>query len=486
MMCLFIYFTGVLFFNLVDQSNCFLVSTIFIPVTQIHDELVHIDNTTVTSICWSNITYSTPIDWSQTALFNNHCTLRSAWYLCQYLSQQSSTATKCVIEISPALSLGVPDTSISWNSTIGELLWLNSSSSTNNNLEIEIQGNGVSISGTYANMTTTAKNLNQSRVVKWSEFPLTTSGLTATYADSIGTSSASVNICGADDMGLMLVFSSCKADGGSVSGDTYFWLYEENTDGSHILLEENDDYCSRGSYISYAIAPKTSCKTYTLDVECHYSTSGSCSANVVFHVYELPLASRFISLSNSNSSRSLDSSRLVLKNMTMSGFGASYLDGGVIYVEDSTSLSLENTTFTSNQGRNGGVILRHYDEGNTGTLQIQGCSFVGNTAGYMGGAITVSSSTVSTMSHAVNVMDCIFTNNHAGSGGAISIGTFVNDVTISSSYFTSNTAYYGGSMYIYENNTNIQLSRLTFSNDYALSTGGSIRIESYNHDISLS
>ena len=494
------FIIGTVLLFLLLPSQIAVSSTVHIAVTDSRDF----------DFSSSNCSYQeSSLNWSEIDAVNTVCSIRSAWSLCHGLvtdyNFSSPALNHCVIEISPSLS----QFGISWNSTLGELPWYHSKSGISgeafkSNATIEIQGHGVTIRGDGSEVYISSSNdkiSSGSSLVQSSEFPLTTSGLSANYADSIGSTTGSVEICQSfgttdhSDNGLLLEFSSCIADGGQANGDTYFSLYEEDmVTNAMALVEENDDYCSLGSYISYAIPPlsthdnTTVCKRFTLEVECHYSTIESCNATVQFNLYRLPVASRFIAFysddDNQDSASSFNGNMsLILSNLTLSGFGGSYLDGGAVYVEEGLSLEIDACTLTGNQGRNGGAIYKILSPNKDGeNVMVKDSVITNNTAGYMGGGVYVTGPSVGSSCY-VDLSNNTWYSNHATHGGAIAIDSFVSNVFLTSSSFDSNTAYYGGSIYIHENNTGLMLDTLSFSKDYALSTGGSIRIESNNQDI---
>ena len=139
------------------------------------------------------------------------------------------------------------------------------------------------------------------------------------------------------------------------------------------------------------------------------------------------------------------------------GSGAVYSSG----TSTAGSLTVNNCIFTGNTGSSGAAI-RNY-----GTpVTVNGCTFLNNTAGDMGGAIFINSGVLT-------VNDSTFTGNTANNkGGAIHTGQatpctlIVNDST-----FTDNTAPDGGAVYV--NSGTSTITGCTFSGNTA-TNGGAI------------
>ena len=140
-------------------------------------------------------------------------------------------------------------------------------------------------------------------------------------------------------------------------------------------------------------------------------------------------------------------------------------DGGAIYNSDDT-LTVNNSTFIGNTAKigDGGAIHNEY-----GTLNINGSNFTNNTApnddGY-GGAIYNYGGTLT-------VTGSKFIGNIAGtdnSGGAIYNGY---NLTVNNSTFTGNTATNDGGA-IYTGDYNLSVNNSTFTGNTATNDGGAI------------
>ena len=130
----------------------------------------------------------------------------------------------------------------------------------------------------------------------------------------------------------------------------------------------------------------------------------------------------------------------VIKNSRSTGTGTNY--GGAIYSTNTGTLTIINSTFSSNLAdTNGGAI---YADGN---VTIIGSTFSSNTATQDGGAIYTNSN--------LYITNSSFTSNTAnmantGAGGAICQGdssTLGLDLIISNSIFTSNRGQHGGALW---------------------------------------
>ncbi|VAW32475.1 hypothetical protein MNBD_CHLOROFLEXI01-3291 [hydrothermal vent metagenome] len=220
-----------------------------------------------------------------------------------------------------------------------------------------------------------------------------------------------------------------------------------------------------------------------------------------------------ITLSGSGSTRLFNlqnGATLALQNITLQdGFSSS--NGGAIYVERLSTLTLSNSAINNSTAANGGAIaLNGWGSGDAGgTLTVTDSSFSGNIStaaaipggGNGGGALyitggstaTISSSTFSN-NQSVNgggihilganltVTDSIFNGNVAdnsaggGGGGAIYVdGTknFSGTIDIASSSFTGNHSnQLGGAIFSFpEGNGSTLIDQSLFDGNYALGSG---------------
>lgn len=168
--------------------------------------------------------------------------------------------------------------------------------------------------------------------------------------------------------------------------------------------------------------------------------------------------------------------------------GVGDMDGGAITNNDGATLTIDDSSFIDNRAEEesaGGAIENAFGVGTTGALTISGSTFVGNTAGSLGGAIE-SGSVDGTGT--VSISDSSFSDNTtAGSGGAIDSGDDggTGDLTISGSSFTDNkangtdqTAGVSGGGAITSGDTHgtgtVTVTDSTFSGNTAAASGGAI------------
>jgi CSLREA domain-containing protein len=156
-------------------------------------------------------------------------------------------------------------------------------------------------------------------------------------------------------------------------------------------------------------------------------------------------------------------------DLTIDGAGHTITISGndavrVFYVASGASLTLQNLTLTHGRTENhdgGGVE-------NNGTLRVTGCTFSYNVAGYSGGAIANSGT--------LTVTDTTFTNNGTGfySGGGVNNRNGAT-ATITGSSFLVNRAEVGGAIH---NIGSLNVRDCTFGFNTAGSRGGAIANES--------
>ena len=116
---------------------------------------------------------------------------------------------------------------------------------------------------------------------------------------------------------------------------------------------------------------------------------------------------------------------VVISGLTMNGGNAEGGDGGAVYDDSSSTVTLQNDTFTSNTAAFGGAV---FGDLLAGSLVISCCTFTGNTAS-SGGAVAYQGV------GSVAVANSTFTHNTANDsqgdgaeGGAIAIGSFASQL----------------------------------------------------------
>ena len=156
-------------------------------------------------------------------------------------------------------------------------------------------------------------------------------------------------------------------------------------------------------------------------------------------------------------------------NVTISGLALTGGNGGAIFLDGATSLTLTNTLVSGNTSgnRGGGVFVR-----NATSVSITGSTVSGNTstsgAGGGGlflyrvsGSITISSSTVS--------------GNTAPRGGGIKLYDTSGPTTISDSTISGNTSSFaGGGIFLYKPSAPVTIQRSTISGNSATVEGGGL------------
>ena len=145
----------------------------------------------------------------------------------------------------------------------------------------------------------------------------------------------------------------------------------------------------------------------------------------------------FYSASSGGGVLNLKSASLNVENTKFknNAVGVNY-NGGAIYMDTNSSLTLDSkTSFENNSAKNGGAI---YLGNNSSTLDLGGASFDSNTAINQGGAVYVGTYKVD---ETLSIRGGKFTNNTAVQGGALFLPNDVNrEVYIGNATFTSNKA----------------------------------------------
>ena len=181
--------------------------------------------------------------------------------------------------------------------------------------------------------------------------------------------------------------------------------------------------------------------------------------------------------------------------LTITGNGHSVvLDGGnsahLITLNSGGSLTLEQLTLqnAANSSSFGGAI-----QNNGGTLNIDGCSFIDDTANYggaigsdTGSVVTITDSTFQGNSATVNggaltndgtmsIAGSTFSSNSAANGGALA---YISSTTVSGTTFDQNkaTSGVGGAIYLFEQGGPVSstISQSTFDHNTAATQGGAI------------
>ena len=144
-------------------------------------------------------------------------------------------------------------------------------------------------------------------------------------------------------------------------------------------------------------------------------------------------------------------SSTAVSGLTLTGGSASY--GGAFYVNDGSSLNLNEMVLESNQASGNGGAIEVFD----GDLYAVDSSFTNNSATYNGGAIAVTEGTA-------RIVQSQFESNSAELGGALQVNFYSFDgntptaggpppapelvarLAVESSFLTGNQAFYGGAI----------------------------------------
>lgn len=194
-----------------------------------------------------------------------------------------------------------------------------------------------------------------------------------------------------------------------------------------------------------------------------------------------------ITLSGGGSSRIFNiqnGAAVTIRNLTIAN-GYSSADGGGIYAERLSTLTIENSTLTGNTGHNGGGIATNgWGANDAGVvLTVSGSTFNNNTAtaaalpggGNGGGGIYLSGGSAAT------VTDSTFNGNQSQNGGAIHLlHSNLHTVNVAfNNNVANNTAGGGGGGAIYMDGTKglsgeLRIERTTFNGNSTNQLGGAI------------
>ena len=195
-----------------------------------------------------------------------------------------------------------------------------------------------------------------------------------------------------------------------------------------------------------------------------------------------------ITISGGNSTRIFNvqnGADVILRNITITNGNAGGSNGGGMYVERLSTLTVENSTFSNNTGYNGGGIATNgWGANDTGVaVTISDSAFNNNVAtagaipggGNGGGGIYLSGGSAAT------ITDSTFTGNQSVNGGAIHLlhaNLFLTDVTFTGNV-ANNTAGGGGGGAIYMDGTKsmageVRVNTSTFTGNITNQLGGAI------------
>jgi len=192
--------------------------------------------------------------------------------------------------------------------------------------------------------------------------------------------------------------------------------------------------------------------------------------NVAAGTYDLSAGALYYSPGDTGSGFGSDNHALTIQG---AGTGATILDGG-----DATQNLVLDTTLISDSGAHitvRGITAQNARTGpslsvrtNAASITVREAEFKDNTSGYGAGAY------LRTLTGAVTIASCIFTNNAAdtGAGGGLMVDTSNTPVLLTNSIFNNNWADEdGGGAYLYTLNNTITATNNTFTNNYARDRG---------------
>ena len=166
---------------------------------------------------------------------------------------------------------------------------------------------------------------------------------------------------------------------------------------------------------------------------------------------------------------------IIFTNAISYGTGAAV----TLPIKTSNTYKFNNCQFISNTARQGPAIYIYDGDGQRPVLDIKNSYFYDNVASEYGGALMLYGKYIST-----TINNCIFANNVASDGGAISNYFYDNGVSsyykfeVSSSNFINNRATTGGAIYHNIYGKGIHLDECNFIGNNA-TNGGSIYIQKY-------
>lgn len=158
-----------------------------------------------------------------------------------------------------------------------------------------------------------------------------------------------------------------------------------------------------------------------------------------------------------------NSGSLIINDSTFSGNLCSH-SGGAVY-SGGIALTINNCVFSRNSSYGNGGAIDFYTY-SRGQLTLTNCTFANNTASFNGGALSAGST--------VTIAGCVFSGNHAESGGGVFISEF-GTITVNATTFSDNVATMGsGGAYEASSSGSQSLSNSTIANNQATQNGGGI------------
>ena len=168
-----------------------------------------------------------------------------------------------------------------------------------------------------------------------------------------------------------------------------------------------------------------------------------------------------------------DKGTLIIKNGTITGANAQ-TDGGALYITNSSTIKIDNVTFSNNKGINGGAIKSYGGH----IIISNGSKFINNSLQKYGngGAMQIAATVGNSL---VEISNTTFEGNSSMMGGAISISSNNPDYTaklvVKNSKFNKNVASVsGGAIHTSGRYTFYDIENVTFDGNKAKTYGGAI------------
>ena len=164
---------------------------------------------------------------------------------------------------------------------------------------------------------------------------------------------------------------------------------------------------------------------------------------------------------------------LTIKDGIITGANAQY-DGGALHITESSTIKIDNVTFSNNKGINGGAIKSFGGH----IIISNGSKFINNSLQKygVGGAIQIAATASNSL---VEISDTTFEGNSSMMGGAISISSnnpvFTAKLVVKNSKFNKNAASSsGGAIHTSGRYTFYVIENVTFDGNQAKTYGGAI------------
>jgi hypothetical protein len=169
---------------------------------------------------------------------------------------------------------------------------------------------------------------------------------------------------------------------------------------------------------------------------------------------------------------------LVMTDLTLIGFGNSNAMGGALMFYGDGQLTVRNVIFSQNYAGSGGAV---FVSGSTLGASITNCTFNANYAFQYGGALTIDAN-----NYNVAIVDSTFTDNQSGYiAGVISIGFDNVKINLIRLTIVGGNAAAGGAMLLAQGNRYVTIAETRIASCSASVGGGAMYILAGNTDIAI-